>query len=240
MHRCLHRIMGARRFRPTLALLVLFGTAEAVCGQELEILLISGSSANPELASYSGIGVAAGFTLGSGLRLRVALDTESASLEREGQVCNHLGLRASCALETGIVDETRHDGVSVTLHADLALSDRVRLSAAAGPRVGKITMDATSVSERTEGETVVCLRTWGCRTTRGRVPLFLAPKTIQLGVTLIAEIRIRPVPTMPWVVSAGWDRKMVLMEECSVGETYAPFCGWDQFSELRVGVGYVF
>jgi hypothetical protein len=236
MHRCLHRMMGARRVRPTLALLVLFATAEAVRGQELEMFVLSGSSANPELARYSGIGVATGITLRSGLRLRVALDTESSSLVREGQVCAKPGF--SCALEAGIVDETRHSGLSVTLHGDLALSDRVRLSAAAGPRVSKIAMDATSVSQRAGEYGTVCLRR--ICTPVERVPRFLAPKTIQLGVTLIAEIQIRPVPPMPWVVSVGWDRKMVLMEECAVGETYAPFCGWDQFRELRVGVGYVF
>ena len=207
----------------------------------MEIFLLSGSSDNPAFGSYLGIGVATGFALRRGLRLRAAWDIESTSLLREGVVCNERGV--ICAWETGVVDETRRTGVSVTLHADLALSDRVRLSAAAGPHFSKIAMDATSVSQRIEEETTFCDWRGDCRTLLGRVPVFLAPKTLQLGAALIAEIKIRPVPTMPWVVSAGWERKMVRMDGCVDSDhagTYAPFCGWDQFSELRVGVGYVF
>jgi len=239
MHRYPHRTTGARWARPALALLVLSVTAEAVCGQELEIFLLAGRSDNAAFGSYSGIGIATSFTLQSGLRLRAALDTESSSLVREGRVCNERGF--DCALESGVLDETRRAGVSVTLHADLALSDRVRLSAAAGPYFSKIAMDATSVTQRTgEAEYIVCDAIKQCKTV-GRIPLFLVPKTLQLGAALMAEIQIRPVPTMPWVVSAGWGSRMVNMDACT-DQTgmYAPFCGWDQFNELRLGVGFVF
>ena len=75
-----------------------------------------------------------------------------------------------------------------------------------------------------------------------RRPRVTAPKTVQAGVVLSGEVRIRPVTTMPVVISAGWDRKLVLMNGCvnSDERIYAPFCGWQRFDELRLSIGLVF
>ena len=77
----------------------------------------------------------------------------------------------------------------------------------------------------------------------------MVPKTPQLGVVLGGEVRIRPVATIPVVISAGWDRKLVRMDGCIISDEvpvavaqsiYAPFCGWAPFDELRLGFGIVF
>ena len=170
------RILEGRWVPPALALLLTLVTAEAAQGQEVQVFRISGRSDNPEFASYSGFGAATSLALPSGLRIRVALETENASLVREGWVCTEPG-RFSCAVETGVVDESRRSGLSVTLNADLALHDRVRLSAGVGPHFTISQIGTTSESFRRDGERLLCFGgfTAACVHVR-RVPQILVPK----------------------------------------------------------------
>ena len=225
--------------KTVLVLLVCFVTAETALGQELETFRISGRSNNPALASYSGFGVATSFILTGRLRIRAAWEQGSTTTARAGWVCTIPGDRI-CDFETGIIDEARRRGASVMLLADLALSDRVRLSAGAGPHFTSLEWGATSEYGRSGVIRLACGGPY-CVVVERR-PRALAPKTLQLGVVLGGEVRIRPVTTMPVVISAGWDRKLILMNGCVTSDerTYAPFCGWQRFDELRLGIGIVF
>jgi hypothetical protein len=101
-------------------------------------------------------------------------------------------------------------------------------------------MDATSESGRSEDPFyIVEFRRW---VQGGTDPRTLVPRTLQLGAVLTGEVLIQPVTTWPLVISAGWDRKLVNMNGCvdSDEKTYAPFCGWARFDELRLGIGVVF
>ena len=232
-----------------LALLVFFATAEVALGQELETFWISGRSDNPAFESYSGLGVATSFILTSRLRIRAAWEQGSATTARAGWVCTIPG-NWICAFETGIVDEARRRGASVMLLADLALSDRVKLSAGAGPHFTRLEWDATSEYGRSGVIRLACDGYGYCAVVKRR-PRVLAPKTPQFGVVLGGEVRIRPVATMPVVISAGWDRKQIIMDGCLTRDevvlnstltprTYTPFCGWYRFDELRLSIGVVF
>ncbi len=228
-----------RLIAAVLALLVCFVTAETAQGQELETFRISGRSNNAAFERYSGFGVATSFILTSRLRIRAALEQGSATTARSGWVCTIPG-DWLCDFETGIIDEAERRGASVMLLADLALSDRVKLSAGAGPHFTRLEWDATSEYGRSGVIRLACDGVYCVELERR--PRALAPKTLQSGVVLGGEVRIRPVTTMPVVISAGWDRKLVLMNGCVTSDerTYAPFCGWQRFDELRLSIGLLF
>jgi len=237
----LNRSVKARWVTWAMALPVLFVTAEAALGQEVgeaQIFFVTGSSDTPAFASYSGFGVAVAFVTRGVFRLRAAFDTEGTSLMREGWVCNEVG--KSCQMETGILDETRRENVSMTLQAVLALSERVSLSAAAGPHFSNLRWESTSASQRSgEGPPPTCQS--GVCTENG-VPSIEFQRRIRLGAVLSGEVRIRPMPNGPFFISAGWDRKAVNMTGCAPidARRYAPFCGWAHSDEPRFGLGVVF
>jgi hypothetical protein len=222
-----------------MALLLTLATAEAAAGQEIHLFRISGRSGNPEFSSYSGIGAATALTLPNGFRLRVAWETASTSLVREGYACGRSGSGSlNCSVETGLHNKSRRSGLSVTLNADLAPWDRVRLSAGVGPHFTKVSIDATSESGRTDPPFLYRGKWWP----GGTIPRTRAPETLQLGAVLGGEVRIQPVTTLPLFISAGWDSKLVSMDGCITSNhtVYAPYCGWQRFDEIRLGIGWVF
>jgi len=241
-----HQVGPAPWVTSALAILLLV-TPEAALGQDVgqaQAFFVSGSSDTPAFESYSGFGVATAFAARGVFWIRAVFDTESTALMREGWVCNEVG--RACEFETGILDETRRENVSFSLQAVLNLSDRVRLSAAAGPHFSNLRWESTSVSQRTGEAPPVCsgpVENRNCIPRRGRSPLIENQKRIRIGAVLGGEVLLRPLTALPFVISAGWDRKVVKMTGCVSSESaraYAPFCGWGHSNEWRLGVGVVF
>ena len=264
INRCVDRIVEARWATLAIATLLVLVTTQGARGQdggEVQVFFISGNSDSPAFDSYSGVGISTTFAMpGDVFRIRWVFDTESTSLMREGWVCaKAAAIGRGCALETGILDETRRDNVSITVQAVLPLSDWVRLSVATGPLYSSLRWESTTKEQRS-GEAPVynCedlpdrgpppggdpsgVSPQRCTLPAERVPNIKHQKRPRIGVVLGGEVEIRPMTTLPFVISAGWDRKAVNMTGCAPidARRYAPFCGWAHSDELRFGLGVVF
>ena len=210
-----------RRF-PAFAVLVLpalLSFDAAIAGaQEVGVLAVRSSSANVEFPDAGGFGAFARWDVGSWLvglsYLRYSDDTA-----KEGIVCEVYSPRIGCRTE-GVSTSARMGGLRATVQRTLELGDYVEVGAGGGVSFNSLAV--TSLGE-----------------SGFRADLHL-PNTGQIGYLGAASVALSPVPSAPVRLVASFSRHWVKFKGC-VDPTdptsgYAPFCGWDHFTEVQAGV----
>lgn len=211
-----------RRLFPAFPILVVTASLSlrpvTASAQELGVLAVRSSSANVELPESGGFGAFARWDVGSWLvglsYLRYSDDTE-----KEGIVCEVYSPRIGCRTE-GVSTSARMSGLRATVLRTVALGDYVEFGAGGG-------VSFNSLAVTSQGESGF------------RADLHL-PNTGQIGYLGSASVALSPVPSVPLRLVASFSGHWVKFKGC-VDPTdptsgYAPFCGWDRFTEIQAGV----
>jgi hypothetical protein len=180
-------------------------------------VVVRASSDNVEFPDATGFGVVGALEFES-WQLRLAYLRYSDDTDKSGVVCQVYSPRIGCRTE-GVSTSARMGGLRFVVLRTLGLADRIEVGAGGG--VSFNTLSATS-----QGESGF------------RADLHL-PNTGQIGYVAAASLGFRPSAALPFEITAGWSGHWVKFRGC-VDPTdptsgYAPFCGWDRFTEIQVG-----
>lgn len=201
------------------AVLVMLAAGAGPLGaQDLGLVVVGASSANVELPDPQGLGAFAGFRSAPWL-FRLSYLRYSADTRKSGTVCRVYSPRIGCRTE-GVATSARMGGLRLSAERAVRVGERLELGAGGGLSFNSLTVDA-------RGESGF------------RADLHM-PKTGQIGYLGSASLALSPVPSVPVKVVAGLTGHWVKFHGCVSAEDrtsgYAPFCGWDRFTELQVGL----
>lgn len=213
----------ARRVLPAALVAWAVGGAvpSAAGAQELGLSAVGASSANPELPDARGFGAFAQLEAGS-WRARLSLLRYSDDTAKSGTVCQVYSPRIGCVAE-GVATTARLSGLRFTLLRAVRLGERVEVGGGAG-----VSFNTLAASSRGES---------------GRRADLYLPNTGQLGYLGAASLAVAPLPEVPVRLVAGASGHWVRFNGCTSAEDrtsgYAPFCGWDRFTEIQIGLSVV-
>lgn len=211
-----------RPLRRFLVMLLVSGVcAGTAAAQELGLSAVVSRSGNVELPEPMGFGASAHFDLGgwvAGLSyLRYADETR-----KDGIVCQVYSPRIGCRTEE-VNTSARMGGLRGTIQRVIGVGERLELRAGGGLSFNQLAVTSEGVSGY-----------------RGDLHM---PNTGQIGYLGVASLAVKPVSTLPVSLVTGVSRHWVKFRGC-VDPTdktsgYAPFCGWDRFTEVQVGLSVV-
>lgn len=190
-------------------------------GQELGVVAVRATSGNPEFPHAAGTGVYAQLEA-AGWATRLTLLRYSDDTEKSGTVCKVYSPRIGCRTE-GTSTSARLSGLRLTVLRSLRLGEVAQLGLGGG-------MSFNSLSASSVGES------------GQRADLFL-PNTGQIGYVGAASVGVTPVPVIPVRLTGAASGHWIRFNGCADPEDrtsgYAPFCGWERFVEVQVGVSVV-
>lgn len=209
--RALHRSLAPL----ALALVV----AVAPCAaQDVGVLAVRATSRNAELPHPKGFGAFAQFELAS-WRARLTWLRYSDETAKRGVVCEVYSPRIGCRAE-GVATSARMGGLRLTVLRTLSLGDVLEFGAGGG--VSFNSLGASSLGDSGK-----------------RADLHM-PNTGQIGYLGSGSIAVAPLPRLPVKLVAGvsehWVRFKGCVDATDPTSGYAPFCGWERFMEVLVGV----
>ncbi|MDP2958291.1 MAG: hypothetical protein Q8N53_17820 [Longimicrobiales bacterium] len=206
-----------RRFLASLAL-ALLATVDPCSAQDVGVLAVRATSGNAELPHPEGYGAFAQLHLSSwGVRLTWLRYSDET--DKRGVVCEVYSPRIGCRAEE-VATSARMSGLRLTVLRTLSLGGALEVGAGGG--VSFNSLGATSLGDSGK-----------------RADLHM-PNTGQIGYLGSGSIAVAPVPRLPVRLVGGVSRHWVRFKGC-VDATdptsgYAPFCGWERFTEVQVGV----
>jgi hypothetical protein len=199
-------------------LVALAAGAGSAGAQDLGLVAVGASSANVELPDPQGFGAFAQFRSDPWL-VRLTYLRYSADTQKSGTVCRVYSPRIGCRTE-GVATSARMGGLRLTAERAVRFGERLELGAGGGLSFNSLTADA-------RGESGF------------RADLHM-PNTGQIGYLGSASLGVAPMTSIPVKVVAGLTGHWVKFHGCvSAADQpsgYAPFCGWDRFTELQVGI----
>jgi hypothetical protein len=186
--------------------------------QELGLVAVGATSENVEFPDPYGFGAYAQFRSAPWL-FRISYLRYSDDTRKSGTVCQVYSPRIGCRTE-GVATSARMGGLRLTAERALQLGGLLELGAGGGLSFNSLTMDA-------RGESGF------------RADLHM-PNTGQIGYLGSASLALAPVPSVPVKLVAGLSGHWVKFRGCVSAEDrtsgYAPFCGWNRFTEVQVGL----
>jgi len=204
-----------------IALGLLVCAATPVRAQELGLLAVHASSDNVELPSPDGFGAFAEFDF-SPLRLRLTYLRYADDTRKSGVVCQVYSPRIGCHTE-GVATSARLSGLRMTLMRGFRVGDLLEVSGGGGLSFNQLSVTSTGESG------------W-------RADL-LMPNSGQIGYVGSASAALTPIRGVPVKLVGGASGHWVRFRGCASAEDrtsgYAPFCGWDRFTEVQLGVSVV-
>lgn len=189
--------------------------------QELGLSAVISHSGNVELPEPLGFGASVHFDLGAwvaGLSyLRYSDETR-----KNGIVCQVYSPRIGCRTEE-VHTSARLGGLRGTIQRVLRVGDRIEFRAGGGLSFNQLVVTSQGVSGF-----------------RGDLHM---PNTGQIGYLGVASLRVKPLPAVPlnlWAGTSGhWIEFKGCVDPTDKTSGYAPFCGWDRFTEIQVGLSVI-
>jgi len=192
-----------------------------VGAQELALVAVRASSDNVELPKPNGFGAFAEFDLAP-WRLRVTYVRYGDDTQKAGLVCRVYSPRIGCRTEW-VATSAHLSGLRLTVVRALRLTGRLEVSAGGGLSFNQLGVTSTGTSG-------------------GRADLHM-PNSGQIGYVGTASAALTPMPGIPVRVVGGASGHWVRFRGCVSAEDktsgYAPFCGWNRFTEVQLGVSVV-
>lgn len=209
--RALHRFLAS-------FVLALVSAVAPCSAQDVGVLAVRATSGNAEIPHPEGYGAFAEFDLSS-WRARLTWLRYSDETDKRGVVCEVYSPRIGCRAE-GVATSARMGGLRLTVLRTLSLGGVLELGAGGG--VSFNSLEATSVGDSGKGADLHM------------------PNTGQIGYLGSGSASVAPVPHLQVRLVGGVSRHWVRFKGC-VDATdptsgYAPFCGWERFTEVQVGV----
>lgn len=206
------------RIRVLVVLVALAAAAASVQAQELGLVGVAATSANAELPDPRGLGAFAQFR-GASWLFRVSLVRFGDDTEKAGTVCQVYSPRIGCRVEE-VSTSARMGGLRLTAMRAVRVGDLLDLGIGGGLSFNQLTAHA-------EGKSGF------------RADLQI-PNTGQIGYLGATTVALAPLPSVPVRLVAGLTGHWVRFRGCASPEDktsgYAPFCGWDRFTEVQGGV----
>lgn len=200
------------------ALLLLALVQQPVVAQELGIVAVRSSSSNVELPDASGFGAFGRLAFGP-WRVGLSYLRYSDDTRKTGVVCEVYSPRIGCRSE-GVSSSARMGGLRATVGHALDLGGVVEVGVGGG--VSFNALQATSLGESGH-----------------RADLHM-PNTGQIGYLASASLSVAPVAAIPVKLVAALNGHWVDFKGCThptdPTSGYAPFCGWDRFTEIQAGL----
>ena len=199
-------------------LLALAAEAGSLGAQELGVVAFGVSSENVEFPDPYGFGAFAQFRDSDWL-FRLSYVRYSDDTRKSGTVCRVYSPRIDCRTE-GVATSARMGGLRLTGQRAVWVGELLEVGAGGGLSFNSLTVDA-------RGESGF------------RADLHM-PNTGQIGYLGSASLALSPLAAVPMKLVAGISGHWVKFRGCVSAEDrtsgYAPFCGWDRFTEVQVGL----
>lgn len=208
----------SRLFRLSLLLAVLTVGTGPLHAQDLGIYAVGAASENVEFPDPLGFGASAQVRSAAWL-FRISYQRYSDETRKAGTVCQVYSPRIGCRTE-GVATSARMGGLRVVAERAVRLGERLEVGVGGGLSFNSLQVDARGES--------------GFRAD------LHAPHTGQIGYLGSGSLAVLPVPSVPVRLVAGVTGHWVKFRGCVSAEDqtsgYAPFCGWDRFTELQAGL----
>jgi hypothetical protein len=200
------------------ALLCLASAARPLGAQELGLVAVAARSGNAELPDPYGLGAFAQFR-GASWLFRLSLVRYGDDTDKAGTVCQVYSPRIGCHVEK-VSTSARMGGLRLTAMRGLKVRHLLDLGVGGGLSFNQLTAEAKGESGfRADLQT---------------------PNTGQIGYLGITSIALTPIPSVPVKLVAGLTGHWVRFRGCASAEDktsgYAPFCGWNRFTEVQAGL----
>ncbi len=199
-------------------LVMLAAGAGSLGAQDLGLVAVGASSGNVELSDPQGFGAFAQLRSDSWL-FRLTYLRYSDETRKSGTVCRVYSPRIGCRTE-GVATSARMGGLRLTAERAVRFGERLEMGAGGGLSFNSLTADA-----------------WGESGSRADLHM---PNTGQIGYLGTAFLAVSPVPSVPVKLVAGLTGHWVKFRGCVSAEDktsgYAPFCGWERFTEFQAGI----
>jgi len=186
--------------------------------QELGLVAVAARSGNAELPDPFGQGAFAQIGGGS-WSFRLALIRYGDATEKPGTVCQVYSPRIGCHGEE-VSTSVRMGGLRGTAMRAVKVGTMASLEVGGGLSFNQLSAEARGESG-------------------SRADLQLS-HTGQIGYLGVASLALTPVPSVPVKLVAGIAGHWVKFRGCASAEDktsgYAPFCGWDRFTEIHAGI----
>lgn len=190
-------------------------------GQEVGLLAVRATSGNPEFPHSGGLGAYVQLEA-AGWETRLSWLRYSDDTEKRGTVCQVYSPRIGCRTE-GVATSARLSGLRLTVMRSVGFGEVGWLGMGGG-------VSFNSLSARSFGES------------GQRADLYM-PNTGQIGYVGSASVGVSPFSAVPVRLSGGASGHWIRFNGCASDEDrtsgYAPFCGWERFIEVQVGVSVV-
>jgi hypothetical protein len=201
------------------AVLVMLAAGAGPLGaQDVGLVGVGVASENVELPDPVGFGAFVQFRSAPWL-FRLSYLRYADETRKSGTVCQVYSPRIGCRTE-GVATSARMGGLRAVAERSLQVARSLELGVGGGVSFNSLTVNATGESGF-------------------RADLYL-PKTGQLGYLGSASLAFTPAPSLPVRLLAGITGHWVKFRGCVSAEDktsgYAPFCGWDRFTEVHAGV----
>lgn len=192
--------------------------AGSVGAQDLGVVVVGAASQNVEFPDPTGYGAFAQLRSAPWL-FRISYLRYRDETTKQGTVCQVYSPRIGCRME-GVETSARMGGLRVVVERGMRVGERLEVGLGGGLSFNSLNVDATGESGF-------------------RADLY-TPHTGQIGYLGSGSLAVLPVPSMPVRLVAGVTGHWVKFRGCASAEDktsgYAPFCGWDRFTELHAGL----
>jgi hypothetical protein len=199
-------------------LVTLAAGAGPLGAQDLGLLGVGVASENLELPDPQGFGVFVQLRSAPWI-FRVSYLRYSDETRKTGTVCRVYSPRIGCRTE-GVATSARMGGLRAVAERPLRVGRSLELGVGGGLSFNSLTVDA-------RGESGL------------RADLYM-PKTGQIGYLGSTSFALTPASSLPVRLVAGITGHWVKFRGCVSAEDktsgYAPFCGWNRFTEVHAGV----
>ncbi len=192
-------------------------SASPAAAQEASLFGVSASSNEVEFPSPVGVGAAVAWQAGSDWLFRLSYVRTYDSTVKDGTVCITYSPRIGCHTET-VSTEDSFSGLRFGAMRTVQVTSFARLGVGAGLSLNAIHIDA--------------------RGDNGHPADMERPLTAEGGYLGMVHVRLSPVPSVPFAITAGFQEHWVAFKSCSDPPMYAPFCGVKAFHETQVGIVY--
>lgn len=212
--------MSSTRLAAVLVVLAAFTAARPAAAQEVSGHLVAMQSGVAELDGMRGL--SASFTVHLPLVIPTAVRVDALRVNEATNdtvvVCSIYNPNTGCN-RAAVSTTLNLKSFRVSVMPELRPGGRVRLAAGPGLSVNNLNGDSRDRLGR-EG------------------PLFI-PRTAQLGRLLTAEVDVQPLARLPFTLYASGTSHWIPFNGCAPAY-HDPFCGTQQFTEIRVGAGFRF
>ena len=190
--------------------------------QELGGFAVVMSSDHPELPDPRGFGLASVWEFGSAFMARLSFHRGSDDTRKEGTVCDQISQRINCRPEITQTSVTL-SGLRGTMMVKVPIGGILRLGAGGGLSFNHVSIESVGTVSNLDAD-------------------LLAPNAGIIGYNTLLHATVKPVASMPLLLTGGIGVHWVDFNTCSGNDPpqYDPFCGMKPFQELELGLTFSF